>query len=218
MLRYGSLPLNLNDRGTLMAEDKKRILGIVLKAAQQYHDELENKNLLFVYKTKQNTIETLEVAFLSQHFLHLTGLNIDKRLMSANKFYERCLTKRLKLNDFECNKDGSTELKLAVINLLLTKNLGAANMIGTFDNSAFYLQTDRFVGSQKGCIGFIKHKGNGQYIPNTLLKVDGRKQIKQTGRVLLTYRKNMTEDSYTECVYKRFCKDGQFQSENFDYQ
>jgi len=183
-----------------MARSKKEVLAVVFDCAQKYKEHLVNKSLLFVCVNKKKQVYCVEVTFDLSNFQHLTGLETDKTKISSKDFYERCLEKRLSPDDFELSCMGTTELKLDVLPILMSKNL-AAKMIGDYNMSQPKLYTEKMAGGVSGCVGFIKSEGKGRYIPNTVLKGDIRERTKTADRIIATYRKRREEERYTEIVY-----------------
>ena len=50
-------------------------------------------------------------------------------------------------------------------------------------------------------MGFVRNGGEGRYVPNTVLEGDIRAKVVKADRILLTYRKNRSENQYTELVF-----------------
>jgi hypothetical protein len=125
--------------------DKRHAIQIMTKAAEIYRDNLEDQKVLFLYGTPSEvkkqlqteekillSIQGYEVAFHRYNFLHLTGVRLNKNsTASAIHFYQKCLDKRLKEDDFSLAKDGSTGQKLDILEsmMLIKKNV---TMIGEF--------------------------------------------------------------------------------------
>ena len=86
----------------------------------------------------------------------------------AVRFYEKCLDHRLTESDFELSDKGTTELKLDVLPLLISKNL-SANMIGDFSSTHPKLYTEKVAGGKKAYIGFIFDTMSQKYVPNTVI-------------------------------------------------
>lgn len=194
--------------------DKKEALRILFETAKSYKENLCDKNLLFVTINKHNKVEIIETVFKKSNFLHLTGIQVyentnitdidilqQKEIYSkANKFFDKCISKRLSEKDFEFSEDGKTILKLEVLPLIVTKNL-SAKMFGLYNNSKPALYTERLIGGVSACLGFVKIKNNNYYVPNTLLNQDIRTITTGYNRVVAVYRKHIKEHSYSELVY-----------------
>ncbi len=80
-----------------MKYDKKQALQIITKAAKEYREKLEDEHFLIIYQKSQG-VESVQVGFRGNHFLHLTG--VETRL-SAQRFYERCIDGELAFSDFD---------------------------------------------------------------------------------------------------------------------
>ena len=176
---------------------KEEAVKIIVDCAKQYRGNLENQNLLFIFGSPQKP-ESLEAAFLPRHFLHLTGV-IPNAGISSTDFYDRCLKGQLKISDFSIPKDGTVEMKLAVLPQLM--NLyKTAKMIGDYDFAKSLLYTEKLAGNVTACMGFVR-EGN-YYFPNTALKEDIRDVSKHPQkRVLVIYRKTMKEKTYDQPCY-----------------
>jgi len=88
---------------------KEEALKVILSCSKIYHDNLENKNLLYILEDRLGKISCLEAVFLSRNFLHLTGVKIsNKKIKSSSEFYHLCLKNQLSISDFEFNSNGTT--------------------------------------------------------------------------------------------------------------
>ena len=179
---------------------KEDALSNVFNAAKKYHENLINRNLLFICTDKHRHITTLEVSFPASRFYHLTGFVVDENAISQTDFFHRCLNKRLRLDDFEFNPDGTTPLKMQVLPFLFDKHLNA-KMIGDYNNRRPKLYTEKLAGNIKGALGFVRNGGVGRYVPNTVLKGDMRDDVNGTLRIIATFRKGLDESAYRELVY-----------------
>ena len=192
--------------------DKRRAIQILTKAAELYRDNLEDQKVLFLYgvpseinkqlQSKDKCLSSMqyyEVAFHRYNFLHLTGVRLNKGdTSSAIHFYQKCLDKRLKENDFTFSKDGSTGQKLDILEkmMLIKKNV---TMIGDFTDRGPKLFTEKAAGNICGCIGFVQDRNTKLNVPNTLLKKDIRDVTAQpTYKVFAVFTKNYTEDKYSD--------------------
>ena len=171
---------------------KRDAIRTMVDCAKLFHENLEGKNVLFVFGVQQKP-EFFEAVFLPRHFLHLTGV-ITK--ISSSDFYDRCLKNRLSISDFGMPKDGTAEMKLTVLPQLMQipKN---AKMIGDYDASKSLLYTEKLAGGVSACMGFVRDRK--YYIPNTALREDIRNvSIKPQKRILAIYRKSIKEPQYQE--------------------
>ena len=133
--------------------EKKKALTLLFSCAQQYHDNLENKNLLFVYGTTKKQ-EYIETEYLPRHYLHLTGVDYDGGTGSS-EFYNACLEKRLSTDDFSLDKRGLAEKKLSVLSQLMNLHQ-TANMLGIYNAGNQYLITEKLAGTVTACMGFVE--------------------------------------------------------------
>ena len=178
---------------------KEEAIRIMADCAKQYHENLENKNLLFIFGSLQSP-ECFEATFLPRHFLHLTGVEpVEDRVRSSTDFYDRCLKGRLRPSDFSITKNGTAEMKLTVLSQLM-RVYKTAKMIGDYDFTKSVLYTEKLAGNVSACMGFIRD--DKYYIPNTALREDIRDVThRPQKRILAIYRKQVREPSYTELCY-----------------
>lgn len=130
-----------------MKYDKKVAIDIIVNAAMNYKEYLQDKIFLIIYQEKTST-KTVQVEFRDNHFLHLTGVTTK---LSAKRFYEKCINKKLSLSDIELDKNGKAHQKLMVLPFLhelLYNNC----MIGNFINSGICIRADYFVGNTKAIL------------------------------------------------------------------
>lgn len=167
--------------------NKRNAIPIIIRAAEQYHSNLENQKILFIYgnptviKTQLNTNEKIlsgltgyEVAFHKSNFLHLTGVKINKdSIKSSIHFYQKCLDKRLCESDFYLSKDGTTNQKLDIIEQMMNLKK-KVTMIGDFTDKGPQLYSEKVAGTVCACIGFVEDSYTKLNVPNTLLKKDIR--------------------------------------------
>lgn len=183
-----------------MARTKKEALAIVFAAADKYQKNLVDHSLLFLCMNKHKATYCVEVTFDGSNFQHLTGLETDPALITPAHFFQLCLDRRLRETDFSFSENGSADWKLDVLPRVVQKNL-SANMLGLYNHSQPLLSTERIAGSVSACMGFIRDRGVGRYIPNTVLKGDIRDLVHVPDRIIVTYRKAAVEKQYSEIVY-----------------
>ena len=94
--------------------DKKKAIDVIVNAADNYKKYLQDKVFLIVYLENAVT-KTVQVEFRDNHFLHLTGVCTK---LSAKRFYEKCINRKLSVEDFELDKRGKTQQKLMVLPFL----------------------------------------------------------------------------------------------------
>lgn len=181
---------------------KEAVLKILFECATAYKENLVGRNLLFICVDKKNKVFTLETVFMPANFLHMTGvkfLTVPK--MNARTFYDRCVGKYLRTEDFNLDPLGYTEVKLKVLPRLVTANL-SANMIGDYHSARPILETDKLVGNTYCCMGLVTNfTQTPYYSPNSVLTTDIRELAGDRVRIIATYRKYAKEKHYSEEVY-----------------
>lgn len=176
--------------------DKKMAVKVISEAAKNYKEYLQDRHFLIVYQEKEK-VKTVQVEFRDNHFLHLTGVTTK---LSAQQFYEKCINSKLSVAEFELDKNGKTQRKLAVLPFL-HELLYHNCMIGNFINSGIYIKADYFVGNTKAVLSVGFRYGKKKDFPVTLYKEDIKKLSHPTNKVLAIFSKNYHEYYYTECTY-----------------
>lgn len=107
---------------------KTKAVSLAIDYSHLYQRELNNKTLLFICTDKHNKTIPYEFSFRERNYMHLTGLvpvfykdaNNHLHKLTANEFYNRCISNILTENQFEFKKDGTTPLKLKLLPQILT--------------------------------------------------------------------------------------------------
>lgn len=175
---------------------KQEILKIILSAVKEYDEKLNNKHFKIVYQ-KGKKIEETVVGFRDMNFLHLTGV---KTKLSAQQFYKACINGKLSQRDFEIDKKGKVQQKIAVLPYLSNLLYGKC-MIGDFINSGIMIRADYFVGDTKAVISVGFKAGKNADIPVTLYHEDVRRLSQPTCKVLEIRCKYFNETEYGVCTY-----------------
>lgn len=188
-----------------------QVLKIILESAKLYRDNLADKNLIIIsYNANTKLYNYIETVFLERNFLHMTGVQIrpekagkpyNPDIGGAMKFYELCLLNELKLGDFKQAVDGTTPLKMNVLPQLMKLT---GNLMGDFNFTKNRLVTEKLVGNQRGCMGFVKE--NNYYIPNTVIQDDIRDITYKTNSVVCILIKEKASDKYTHVKYMKKAK------------
>lgn len=174
--------------------DKQEAVKIITSAAKQYQQSFVRRNYLYIYDTKKS-LEYIETVFNKSNFLHLTGVNTS---LAPSQFFDRCINRKLSLNDFDFKDDGTTQLKLVALPKLLQVNK-SYKMLGIYNGSKPKLFTDKLAGGQYCCMGFVS---NGKYyVPNTVLQEDIRDITQTAYRIIAIYSKAVDRNIYTDCLY-----------------
>ncbi len=184
--------------------EKREALRILLQCADDYHDNLEGKNLLIIsVNNSMNRTFAIEILFEKNNFMHLTGIKFrEGRRLSPDTFYVLCRSRRLRMDSFELADDGTTERKLLVLpGIVGSPNIGA-NMIGDYHDRKPVLVTEKLAGNIRGCIGIVFDAKRNFYVPNTVLNLDMRQSVTDRQRIIATYQKHKSESRYQRLVYK----------------
>ncbi|MBD5519895.1 MAG: hypothetical protein HDR03_01480 [Lachnospiraceae bacterium] len=175
---------------------KEQVLKIMTSVSEKYEEKLKDKHFLIVYQENIN-IRTVQVGFRDFNYLHMTGV---KSALSAPRFYEKCINKKLKTTEFELDVKGNAHRKLMVLPYLpdlLYNNC----MIGDFINSGICIKADYFVGNTKAVLSVGFRTGKSVDFPVTLYNEDIRKLTQPTCKVLAIFRKEYKEKYYMKCTY-----------------
>ena len=176
--------------------DKKAALRIMIEAAKQYEEKLNDKHFLIVYREGKDT-KTVNVGFRDMNFLHMTGV---KTRLSAQQFYAACLESKLSEYDFEIDNKGKVQQKLMVLPYL-AELLYHHCMIGDFINSGICIRADYFVGDAKAVLSVGFRTGKKTDFPVTLYKEDVRKLSQPSNKVLAIFSKYYKDLYYDKCTY-----------------
>lgn len=196
---YGAVRLFCQGRCSGARMDKRQALSTVFSAADAYKRNLSGKNLLFLSADKHLCARCSEVSFSEGNFKHLTGFRTK---LAPVHFFNLCLSRRLRESDFEFAGDGTTQLKLQVLPLMVKADL-SARMIGDYNGSHVKLHTDKVAGGVRASVGLERVGQMERYVPNTLLREDVRSLSRgKPDRILLTFRKDVASSEYEEVVYR----------------
>jgi len=181
----------------MAATSKEKAVGIIHNSAVLYDNNLSGKNILFVAIDNNNSPICYEMLFLPQNFLHLTGMRTS---LNSEAFYRAALNKGLSPSSIEYDPGGTSELKIEILPRIMTIHT-TARMIGVYDNSRPLLIADKFAGTVTMAMGFVSI--NGQYIPNTSLKIDVRDITEKATRqrIVAILSKQRSDSLYNQLTY-----------------
>lgn len=179
---------------------KKEAETILKKCAKLYKERLLNKNVMFITMKAGKEIQAFEVRFLKENFLHLTGVEINKEEISSKAFFDRCINNKISINDFEFRKDNTTDMKLKILQTLVTIDM-TANILGDFDYTKMFLQTKKMAANISACMGFQYYQNIHAYIPNTALKEDIRNITINRARIVTILKKDVKQKLYSDITY-----------------
>ena len=124
--------------------------------------------------------------------------------MSSKHFYNLAKSGSLKKEDFIFAKDGTTDMKLDVLQPLMNLPY-TAQMIGDYNNLHEWVVTDKMVGTVTIAMGFKKDEDANCNVPCTALKTDVRTvSLKPVLPITAIFRKDRSEKLYCEAT--RFAK------------
>lgn len=177
---------------------KEEAIKIITSCAKQYKENLENRNLLFIFKNEKG-FDFFQAVFLPRNFLHLTGVEVNEKTVKSTDFYEMCLKGQLSPSLFEIASDGTTDMKLSILPQIMII-YRTAKMVGEYDYSKSLLVTEKIAGSVTACLGFVR---DGEYyIPNTALKEDIRDiTLKPQQRIIAIFSKSKDAEKFTHLCY-----------------
>lgn len=180
---------------------KEELLSEVVKCAELYDKKLKDKSLMFVFqKRADNKLSCIESCFKAHNYLHLTGVSYNGK--SAVQFYKECINHKLRLVDIDFKTDGTTEQKVKVLrNVVMIER--TSRMIGDYLGAGkISLYTEKLAGNTTGCLGFVRKKGQVEYIPNTALNQDIR-DITHSPQdpVKAIFKKYIRDDKYNQICY-----------------
>jgi len=176
---------------------KKEVINIIVKCAKLYEKNLAGKSILFLY-LENNVLNYVEIIFQKSNFQHLTGVEINNK-KEPKSFYNKCLKRVISEEEISLKKDGTSELKLLVLEQLMNIDKNA-RMLGNYNNSNLYLYTEKVLGTTSATLG-IK-RVNKYYIANTALKGDVRNVASNINKIICIMSKAVEQKLYDVVTYK----------------
>lgn len=179
--------------------DIKAGIKIIIECAKLYRDQLLNQQLLIVYGKASEHIESIEICFRDENFLHLTGVKVSPNI-PAKRFLALALQSKLPVKDLSFKKDGTTVMKLSVLKKAMNIHK-IARMLGEYNGIKDNLYTEKLAGTTALSLGFVKDSSQ-LYVPNTILREDIRDiTSRPQQRILAMYLKGSGEPLYHQCTY-----------------
>ena len=178
-------------------EDARRL---VLNCAKKYQQNLLNKMLLVIYRDRlDNKIHFIEVVFRKRNYQHLTGLELidnDGKVLrnQSLNFYRKCIKNKLSLNEIRFRQDGTTQLKLTALPILMDVTK-ITKITGDYNNLRPYLFVDKVMGGVNFCLGLSLE--NNIYVPSSALLEDIKNLTNTPSQVLAILQKDITDIKYT---------------------
>lgn len=174
---------------------------IVMRCAKQYEKNLLGRSFLVIYRDRvDNLIKELEIYFGEDNYQHLTGIElIDKdgrvREHVASLFFDICLKNALKKDEFQFKSDGTTNLKLAALPVIMQIRK-VTKIAGNYNGVRPYLVADKLVGNVNFCLGLKKDWKQGGYVPSSSLLEDIKVLTDVQSQVLAIFSKENEEEEY----------------------
>ena len=131
---------------------------VVMRCAKQYDKNLLNQLFLIIYRDKKdNQIKYIEIFFGKENFQHLTGIELldeqgGVRTHISELFYKKCVMNGLKKNEIKFREDGTTNLKLAALPVLMDIQK-VTKIEGDYNSQRPYLIADKVIGNINFCLG-----------------------------------------------------------------
>ncbi|MEG0710085.1 MAG: PBECR4 domain-containing protein [Longicatena sp.] len=182
----------------------------VLRCAKQYKKELADTKMLFVYENRHTKeYGYFEATFLASNFKHLTGIiypfkNEEKDTVDSTDgavhFLNLALRKRLDINKCKYKSDGTTQIKLQILQMIMNIKK-TARMIGDFNHSKLHIMADKMCGSVVATLAFTKNE-IGYYCPSSALREDIRNLVTDFHSIIAIYQKDINNDTYTRVCYE----------------
>lgn len=167
---------------------------IVMRCAKQYEKNLLGKSYLVIYRDRiDNQIKHLEIYFGEENYQHLTGIELideDGKLREhvAELFFNKCLRNTLKKNEIQFRKDGTTNLKLAALPVIMQIQK-VTKIAGNYNGRRPYLIADKLIGNVNFCLGLKRDNKQGGYVPSSSLLEDIKVLTDAPSQVLAIFSK-----------------------------
>ena len=185
---------------------KEEARAIAMQCAKIYNKKLAGNKFIFIYRDKlDNDIKFFEVYFGKENYQHLTGLELideegNVREHVAELFFDKCINNRLGKNEIQFKKDGTVNLKLAALPVLM-KIHEVTKIAGGYNGIRPYLVADKLVGNVNFCLGLIQDSNNDYYVPASSLLEDIKKLTNAPSQVLAIFSKENSESRYKKLCH-----------------
>ncbi|MGN0293674.1 MAG: PBECR4 domain-containing protein [Lachnospiraceae bacterium] len=187
-----------------MKYTKEQARRIVLNCAKLYRDRLLNRNLLVIYRDREDhKVHDIEITFYERNYQHLTGLELvdaEGRVIRGQSvnFYRKCVENRLSLKEIRFRPDGTAQLKLTALPYLMDLTR-ITKITGDYNRRQPYLKVDKVLGGVNFCLGLTR--SGGMYVPSSALLKDIKRLSDNTSQVLMILERGKTEKMYTTIRY-----------------
>ena len=109
-------------------------------------------------------------------------------------FYRKCMENKLSLEEFRFKQDGTTQLKLAALPVLMdiTK---ITKITGDYNNVRPYLFVDKVMGGENFCLGLSRE--DNVYVPSSALLEDIKRLTDAPSQVMAILEKGIDTGIYS---------------------
>lgn len=187
--------------------EKHEIIKWAIENAKKYKNNLENKNIMFIYENKKTKkLEYIETSYKPYNYLHLTGLEYkiksnETKYQKAVEFYKLATIGKLNIRNITIKKREIVELKMKAMNTLMNIDK-SAKMIGNYNNNIKdTLYTEKISGTVHYCLGFVKSRKEKYYIPNTALSQNILDITDVANKIIAILKKPEIKEKYSEVTY-----------------
>lgn len=178
--------------------NKQQTMKALQEAILLYEENLANKKILILYEVDKE-IQKLEIIFKRNNFLHLTGIKIQNSNLNPTIFYKKLLNQRLSLSDFNIKSDGTTQLKIQILNQISTINK-FINTIGKYQANRKFLIADRVIGNHNICL-CLKNIGDFDYVPISALQENIKNITDMQYKIICIATKPLKDKIYSKLTY-----------------
>ncbi len=178
--------------------NKQQTLKALQEAILLYEENLANKKILILYEVDKK-VKKLEIIFKRSNFLHLTGISILNSSLNPTIFYKKLLNQRLSLSDFNIKSDGTTQLKIQILNQISTINR-FINTAGDYQANRKFLVADKVIGNHNICL-CLKQISNFDYIPISALQENIKNITNVQYKILCIATKPLQSNAYSKLTY-----------------
>lgn len=174
-----------------------------MQCAKEYSKNLLNKKFIIIYRDRlDNRVKFFEISFDRDNYQHLTGIELideagNVREHVAELFFEKCLNNRLGKVEFQFKKDGTTNLKLAALPVMMQIQK-VTKIVGGYNGRRPYLVADKLIGNVNFCLGLKYDDDNEIYVPSSSLLENIKNLTDEPSQVLAIFSKDTSEAIYKE--------------------
>lgn len=184
-----------------MSDKQKEYISKIISCAKLFKENFLDKNYLLIYKDENNAYKAIETITYKSNYLHLTGV---KTQLSGNEFFDKAISSRLSSTEINLIENSDIGEKMSVLNYAVSFP-NTTKLTGYFSPCfTKNLYTEILVGNSDFALGFVKDDITKEkfFVPNTLLKGDVKKYIKNAFPIDAVFVKNVKEDKYSNLIHQ----------------